>query len=61
MIAGFSPGGGPVRPYIVWGDRFIWNFQSGTSPRVLPEYFSGSSLLYPTSFTIVGVVLLGYE
>jgi hypothetical protein len=53
--------GGPVHPYIVWKDRFTWKSLSDICPRFLPEYFSGSSLLYPTSFTNVGVVLLGYE
>jgi hypothetical protein len=33
------PKGVPVRPYIVWEDRFTWMSKSGTSPRVLPEYF----------------------
>jgi hypothetical protein len=50
-----------VRPYIVWGDWFTWKSKSDTWPRVLPEYFSNSSLLYPTSFTTVGAVLLAYE
>jgi hypothetical protein len=25
-ISELSPGGGPIRPYIVWKDRFTWKF-----------------------------------
>jgi hypothetical protein len=56
-----SPGGGPVHPYIVWGTGL-----HGSPSRIhalgsYPVWFSGSSLLYPTSLTTVGAVLLGYE
>jgi hypothetical protein len=44
------PMGVPVYPYIVWGDRFIWELD--TSLGVLPEYFSDSFLPCPTSFTM---------
>jgi hypothetical protein len=43
----------PVHPYIVRGDRVTWKFYSDMSPGVLHEYFSGSFLPSPTSFTTV--------
>jgi hypothetical protein len=57
-IPELSPGGGPVRPYIVWGTGLHGSPSWIHALESYPEWFSGSSILYPTSLTTVGAVLL---
>jgi hypothetical protein len=54
---------GPARAYIVWEGQGYMEIlaKSDTSSEVLPEYCSGSFLLFSTSSTMVRVVLLRYE
>jgi hypothetical protein len=52
--------GVPICPYIVWGIDYM-EVLIGYKLRSPTEYFSGTFLLSPTSFTTVRVVILRYE